>query len=379
MQRLRSVLFVLGLAGTLARAATPVYVSVDVSTTETATSTTLSPNAAYRYATPQSYTLALSVPGNPVLSGIHKMDAPGNWLFSVESANDLGGALVGASALPADVIRLFPPATYQRFFCGAEVGVPAGASVDALCLQGGDSGTLLLSFDRPTTMGAFTFQPDDLARFVHTGPGCGGWTLAGANPAFAATAAGVPPGRNVIGVDTLGPDFILSFDVPTTLGATTYVPGQLVRWNGSTFSVFESLAGWPISSAVNGLSLGGNPGVVSDTIRLAKTAVPQLDTSAVILTWPQSCSEGASDYGIYEGTLGSWYSHTRLDCGDNGTPLTEQVTPGAGNRYYLVVPRNTMAEGSYGEKQFGPSPTFTQRPAGIVQCVAPQVVTPCPP
>ena len=84
-----------------------------------------------------------------------------------------------------------------------------------------------------------------------------------------------------------------------------------------------------------------------------KTVFPQLDTSDVIISWNASCSEGASDYGIYEGTIGLWFSHTMVDCADGGVTLTEQITPAAGSRYYLVVPHNTMTEGSYGQQQDG--------------------------
>jgi hypothetical protein len=90
MKRLLLVGVVLGLAGSLARATTPLLISSDVPTTETATLTTLLQSQIYRYTLPPSYTLLLTVPGNPQLDAIHKMDRFGSWLFSVESANNLG-------------------------------------------------------------------------------------------------------------------------------------------------------------------------------------------------------------------------------------------------------------------------------------------------
>jgi hypothetical protein len=384
MKRLLLVCVVCGLAGTPARATTPLLISSDVPTTESATLTTLLQSQVFRYNTPPTYTLLLTVAGSPKLDGIHKMDALGSWLFSVEAANNLAGALAGADADPRDVIRFDATAgTYSFFFCGGAAGIPSGVNVDAVDLDGGDAGSLIVSFDVPVRLGAFTFDPADLVRYVRTGPACGDWSLAAANPDFDASAAGfgIPTSVNMLDAARIGPLRIFSLDVPADLGPpglVTYLPGQIVSWNGAAFALYEPLAGWPISSTVDGLSAIGNPGVVSATLFANKTVFPQLDLSDVVLSWSASCSGGASDYGIYEGTIGVWYSHTAVDCNDGGAPLTEQITPSAGSRYYLVVPRNTQTEGSYGQKRNGPPLTFTERPVGAAQCVAVQTVTPCP-
>ena len=374
---------VLGLAGSLAQAATPLLISSDGPTTETATLTTLREFQIYRYTVPAAYALTLTVAGSPQIDGVHKMDMAKHWLFSVESANNLAGMLGGADADPRDVIRFDSGAgVYSFFFCGAAVGVPQGVNVDAVYLDGGDAGELILSFDVPTTMGAFTFDPADLVRFRRTGVACGNWALMAANPDFDASAAGsgIPTSVNMLDAARAGALRIFSLDVPATLGppgAVTYLPGQIVAWNGAAYSLYEPLAGWPISNTVDGLATQGNPGIIPATLFVNKTAAPQLDTSDVVLSWSQSCSEGASEYGMYEGTIGTWYSHTRVDCMDGGALLTEQITPTAGNKYYLVVPNNPMLEGSYGTRQTAPA-VFVERPVGTLQCVAPQSVTPCP-
>jgi hypothetical protein len=59
--------------------------------------------------------------------------------------------------------------------------------------------------------------------------------------------------------------------------------------------------------------------------------------------------------------------------GGNTFDRTETFAPGAGNRYYLVVPRNAAAEGSYGTRSGA-----IERPVGGGACAATQVVTPCP-
>ena len=384
MKGLLLVGVVLGLAGSLARATTPLLISSDVPTTETATLTTLLQTQIFRYTTPPAYTLLLTVPGSPKLDGIHKMDRSGSWLFSVEAANDLAGALGGVDADPRDVIRFDATAgVYSFFFCGAAAGIPANVNVDAVYLDGGDGGGLIVSFDVPTSLGAFTFDPADLVRFIRVGPACGNWVLAAANPDFDASAAGlgIPTSVNMLDAARAGALRIFSLDVPADLGPpgiVTYLPGQIVSWNGAAFALYEPLAGWPLSSTVDGLSTVGNPGIVGPTLFMNKTVSPQLDLSDVILSWSGSCSEGASDYGIYEGTIGSFYSHTTVDCNDDSIALTEQITPSTGSRYYLVVPLNPQNEGSYGQRRDNPIPTLTERPIGAVQCVAVQTVTPCP-
>jgi galactose oxidase len=77
---------------------------------------------------------------------------------------------------------------------------------------------------------------------------------------------------------------------------------------------------------VTGDSGETNPGRVPLTLTLSKAATP----GDLVLDWEETCSMQADGYGIYEGTLGAWYSHTLLDCSDTGSDQTEQVTPASG-------------------------------------------------
>ena len=374
MQRLRwflSVLPLLAAAGGSAWGASPIWIVPDVPTQETASGTQPLPWQIFRYdgAVP-TYTLELTVPGNPTLDGIERMDTPGSWLFSLDSASDLGGALL-ALADPRDVIVYDgTTATYSLFFCGAAAGIPATSNVDALFLVGGDKGDLAVSFDVPTQIGPVFYDPGDLVLFKHLAPGCGAWAFSAL--LFDASAAGIPPRGNVIGADTCGARLVLSLDVPTDLGPpgiVTYVPGQLPAWTGAAYALFEALAGWPLSSGVDGLACAGNPGLIPSTLKVNKAVIP----GNLQLAWTASCSQGAGNYGIYEGTIGTWYSHTQIDCADAGADLTEEITPAAGNRYYLVVPHNVCGEGSYGQRTGG-----IERPVGAAVCAGPQIVTSCP-
>ena len=83
-------------------------------------------------------------------------------------------------------------------------------------------------------------------------------------------------------------------------------------------------------------SAGGSP------LRLQKAG------SNVTLTWGTSCLGTDTDYAVYEGTVGGTFtSHASRLCSTGGL-TTASFAPAAGNRYYLVVPRNASREGSYG-------------------------------
>jgi hypothetical protein len=369
---MRSLLFTLAIvaATTGAPAATPIYVTPDVPTDPALVPVTLLPWQVLRYTVlPVSYTPVAGFAGTPAVDGIHKLDKPGAWLFSLESASELGG-LLPSPADPRDVVRFDPPSGYTPFFCGGSVSgaVPEGSNVDAILLSGGDTGDLWVSFDVPTSIGGTTFDPADLVAYRRTGAGCSGWSILVANPVFDASAAGtgIPSSTNLIGADKVGSLILVTLDVPTDLGVTTYTTGQVLAWSGSAWSIWENLSGWPGSSAIDALSWVGNPGKV-DQISMSKSG-PDL-----VISWAPGCSDGGIDYGVYQGTIGSWTSHVSIVCTDSGADRTETFLPGSGNRYYLVVPRNAAAEGSYGQKTGG-----IERPVGGGACAATQVVTPCP-
>ena len=66
----------------------------------------------------------------------------------------------------------------------------------------------------------------------------------------------------------------------------------------------------------------------------------------------------------------------------DGSPLSEDFTPSAGDSYYLVVPHNFVEEGAYG-LDYDPTriPNRVERPQPVAnadRCEVPQIVTPCP-
>jgi hypothetical protein len=101
-----------------------------------------------------------------------------------------------------------------------------------------------------------------------------------------------------------------------------------------------------------------------------------ITTGDLTLSWGASCSTGASNYAIYEGTLGSFASHVAKDCFDDGGNLSEETTPRAGSAYYLVVAQTGTDEGSYGKTSAGAE---RPRPATPDRCLADQNLTACTP
>lgn len=134
-----------------------------------------------------------------------------------------------------------------------------------------------------------------------------------------------------------------------------------VSTNGAGDGFYSS---YVLAPTVNG------PGTIPDaSLRLDKNGVgPDLR-----LDWSASCTSATVDYGIFEGALGSFTSHTALDCSDDSNDLTELVNSSAGDRYYLVVPLATADEGSYGRDSAG-----TERPVGVSVCRAAQDAEICP-
>jgi hypothetical protein len=362
-----------------------IYVSPDVPTDPDLPATYRPWDVVRHVPGPGPYTLELALPGDPAIDALHKMDKPGNWLFSVEAPNDLAG-LLGSTAEPRDVVR-FDAGVLSLFFDGDCVAppIPLSSNVDALYLDGSDSGDLVISFDVPTDLGPPTFQPSALVRYKHAGPGPCGWNFVGLEIDFATVGTYFPASANLTSADRFGLDWVVTFDVPTDVGppgVVTRTPGEIASSDGVSYGLFRDLEvsgvpGWPLSSEVAGLSCEANPGRIdSPTQQILMDKAP----ATVSILCPGSCSSGGWRYGIYEGTIASLffagvYDHVRTTC-DNVCPGVLAFPTPAGSVYYLLVPHNGTEEGSYGVDSGG-----LERPQAAApgdRCVVPQNLTPCP-
>jgi len=113
---------------------------------------------------------------------------------------------------------------------------------------------------------------------------------------------------------------------------------------------------------------GGVPD--GDSTPGSQLVVGKFPDGRIGLTWDNSCLLTDADYSIYQGTIGTYYSHSSLFC-NIGDSTTRNFFPDAGDLYYLVVPANLSVEGSYGLDSQG-----NQRPAAASTC-KPQAVGSC--
>jgi len=161
------------------------------------------------------------------------------------------------------------------------------------------------------------------------------------------------------------------YDASKVFGAGTYggssqgaiAPGAYAITSGA----WSDQQGYDITALSGTLTISAGPGVgrVPDGITGAPLQIckslPQLD-----LTWGASCGAGVTDYAVYEGDIGTWYSHgTKAACGVTGTNVT--ITPSSGNHYYLVVPLSASMEGSYGTDSAGKEIPKSSNPCQPVQ------------
>jgi hypothetical protein len=169
---------------------------------------------------------------------------------------------------------------------------------------------------------------------------------------------------------------------PAQLGVATSASGKsrLVVEQGLTTTVLA----WSDSRSGNddiyAQNINGDGTLGAPAVGPGDSAGLGIDKSLgplqLTLEWDASCSVGALDYAIYEGTLAALragvYDHDSIACTDPAPLLEENVVPGSGGRYYLIVPTGLSAEGSYGTRSGG-----AERPVSAVQCVPTQTVG-CP-
>lgn len=278
----------------------------------------------------------------------------GYWLFSPDSTVNLSGTDYKTS----DIV-FYNGSAYSLYLGGTSIGMPEYTRIDALFL---DASNLVFSFDAPVALGGTDYTQSDLVLY-------NGSTFV---MYWNAEAAGVPLSANIVGAarDAAG-SLVVSFDVATTLGGVDYVSGQLVRWNGGTaFSNYSTDAAWPQNAEMHGLAFPPpSGGSLLTPLTISKAA-----GGAISLSWGTSCKSTDSDYEIYEGSIGTYYSHSPNLCSTGGA-TNQTILPGAGSAmgtYYLIVPRNGGAEGSYGTASGG-----AQIPQGTLACLSQAIAPVC--
>ncbi len=157
--------------------------------------------------------------------------SPTEAYFSLAEDALLPGAIGNESFADEDVIA-WNGAFFSLLWDGSAEGLAANVDVDALDVGSVVPLQLFLSFREPATLPAVgTVQDEDLVEFQQ---GLGFVALA-----FDGSAASVPAGADLDAVNLRQTDqWLLSFDVPGTIGALTFDDGDLVAWDPLS-SVFD--------------------------------------------------------------------------------------------------------------------------------------------
>ncbi|HEX5042801.1 MAG TPA: hypothetical protein VFV75_07830 [Candidatus Polarisedimenticolaceae bacterium] len=219
-----------------------------------------------------------------------------------------------------------------------------------------DGGTLEVSTDGGATWGVIP-AADFLA---------GGYTGV-VNPGFSNPIGGKPGWC----AGVLGPMIAVTVNLG---GDASLVNREVrVRWHEGDDTIVGS-GGWyvdavTVAAAQTAAACAPGPALLA----AGEAAQLRADRSgaSVALSWDGSCLASDDDYAVYEGTLGAFTSHAPRLCSTGGARTASFDLP-AGSVYWLVVPRNGAAEGSYGVDGSG-----TARPASAAACL-PASVGLCP-
>jgi hypothetical protein len=136
------------------------------------------------------------------------------------------------------------------------------------------------------------------------------------------------------------------------------------------FPPFRTCANCTCTSTAGGktcLANASEPGTVLTLTVSRSTAQP----GSLDLAWGASCTPGTPTYAVYEGAIGSWYSHEARLCSVGA--LFATLAPFGGSRYYLVAPVSGNFTGSLGTGAGG-----AERPDGASSCASDRALAPCP-
>jgi len=155
------------------------------------------------------------LPDTLILRDFH-VEPNGDVLFCLD-----GGVLLGDTHFaPADVIR-YDGAAFTKEFDSAAAGVAASVHCDGVA-RWGDTGTLLLSFDRTFAIGGITIRPADVIAFSNGSFG---------PKVLDAQAIAIPAGLNVDAIDTFRTKryLLVSFDAGGSIGGVAFTSADIMQ------------------------------------------------------------------------------------------------------------------------------------------------------
>ena len=155
MRRTTPLILALLLATSPAAHAASVYLSPDVPTTLGVT--TYQPTQVIRDDS-GAHSLALTLPAGAAIDALFRRE-DGRWLFSFDAPVQLSAT----TYQPNDVV-MYDGVTWSLFFYGSGMGIPASAGVDAVFMEGGDNGNIVVSLDVPAVIRG---QLMEATKFLH--------------------------------------------------------------------------------------------------------------------------------------------------------------------------------------------------------------------
>lgn len=194
------------------------------------------------------------LPDGAILRDFHiENDSHGDWLFAL----DIGATLSGIYFRPGDVIR-FNGSNFTKEFDATAAGVPPGVGCDGVA-RWGDTGKLLLSFDRTFTANGMTIRPADV--IVYSGGAFGKKVLD-------AQALGLPAKLNVDAIDSFRTKnyLLVSFDTGGSLGGITFTSADVMQLHLPAGTWTKRYTMLSFSSRWNYANLDGVFAINNDTI-----------------------------------------------------------------------------------------------------------------
>jgi len=212
-------------------------------------------------------------------------------------------------------IKRFSPACHPFRLTNAEVMIAHGSIVPGRPIR-------LLVYTDPAGSGdpanAALVHSEDVTVQVVSAATFNGYTLS--DPVV------ITSGDYYVGFYDLLPD------TPDTFIATLDTSG-----NGDSFNTGNSTS-------------PGDFNLYSGATWMIRASGGAVDSASISLQWDPACNEAdtpGQDYGVYGGSLGDFLTTAPLTCStDRATSYL--TSGGAGDRYFVVVPQTSAAEGSYG-------------------------------
>jgi hypothetical protein len=172
--------------------------------------------------------------------------------------------LDGTTVTPRDILQLGLSITLET--SGEALGLPEGAKIDALYLDGGE---WIVSLDRPTMVAGEIIRDSDLVRLMGGG--------AGVEIVFSAVDQGLPIGLDIDGAHIKGDDIYLSFDQAGRLPGLDFNDHSVIVYSTATETWrlhhdAASEAGFPSFAGMDVDALSITPEIFGDSFESGSLA-----------------------------------------------------------------------------------------------------------